>query len=155
MLRKKVLFPHDLVGEASCLSRRRSVCGEKPQVGRVLVQHKRMQEIPHNARQSPSVSGRDDPDSAVIRRKMILMLFYTFSNRMYCFSGRRRNALRSIFTVSGCRKNYGNTLINGTSSGCFSATVRKNSAPSPEDDPVIIAIFIHALLLYPSCFGHL
>ena len=87
----------------------------------------------------------------------VLLLFYTFSNRMYCFSGRRRNALCSIFTVSGCRKikNHANTLLNGTSSGCFSATARKNSAPSPEDDPVIIAIFIHALLLYPSCFGHL
>lgn len=157
MLQKKVLFPHDLVGEMSCLSRRRSVCGEKPQVGWVLVQHKRMQKIPHNARQSPGVSGRDDPDSAVIRRKMILLLFYTFSNRMYCFFGRRRNALRSIFTVSGCRKikNHANTLLNGTSSGCFSATARKNSAPSPEYAPVIIAIFIHALLLYPSCFGHL
>ena len=127
-------------------------------IERVLVQYKRMQKIPHNARQSPGVSGRDDPDSAVIRRKMILLLFYTFSNRMYCFSGRCHNALRSIFTVSGCRKikNHGNTLLNRTSaSGCFSATARKNSAPSPEYAPEIIAIFIHALLLYPSCFGHL
>ena len=124
-------------------------------IGRVLVQYKRMQKIPHNARQSPGVSGRDDPDCAIIRRKMILLLFYTFSNRMYCFSGRRRNALRSIFTVSGCRKKHANTLLNGTSSGCFSATARKNSVPSPEYAPVIIAILIHALLLYPSCFGHL
>ena len=126
-------------------------------IGRALVQYKRMQKIPHNARQSPGVSGRDDPDCAIIRRKMIPLLFYTFGNRNRCFSDSCRNALCSIFTVSGCRKikNHANTLLNGTTSGCFSATARKNSAPSPEYAPVIIPIFIHALLLYPSCFGHL
>ena len=34
---RKSFFLHDLVGEASCLSRRRSVCGEKPQVSSLFL----------------------------------------------------------------------------------------------------------------------